>query len=184
MPLHTAYLPPLSWFDAARQQGYIELEAFEHYQKGSTRNRCLIAAPNGVQRLSIPLEKGKHQQTPIRDVRIAYTEKWHITHWRSIQTAYGNAPFFEYFSDELAAIFHKKTTYLYDFNLLLLEFVVKKAGWNWEIKATPEYRGTTETPHDYQPKRYAQTFEDRHGFIPDLSVLDALMCCGRHIPLI
>ena len=86
------YLPPVSWCAAAWNSEAIVVEACENYQKGSLRNRCFIAGPNGVQRLSIPLEKGKHRQMPIRDVRIAYDEPWQRQHWRSISTAYGNAP--------------------------------------------------------------------------------------------
>ena len=32
---------------------------------------------------------------------------------------------------------------------------------------------------DYQLFRYPQVFEDRLGFLPDLSVLDLIFCAGR-----
>jgi hypothetical protein len=182
---HIAYLPPLEWFALPVQDTIITLEAMEHYQKGSSRNRCLIAGSNGIQRLSIPLEKGKHQQTPIRSVRIAYHDNWPMVHWRSIQSAYGNAPFFEYYADELNAIYSSKPAFLFDFNVSLLEFVLKKAKWTHRIVFSEEYNPFTPvaatTP--YTPKRYPQVFEDRFGFQPGLSVLDALMCCGNNIPL-
>ena len=68
--LELPYLPPVSWMALAWQSKTLWLEACENYQKGSYRNRCHIAGPNGIQRLSVPLEKGKHQQTPIRQVRM------------------------------------------------------------------------------------------------------------------
>jgi WbqC-like protein family len=181
---HIAYLPPLEWFALSEHDTTITLEAMEHYQKGSSRNRCLIAGSNGVQRLSIPLEKGKHQQTPIRSVRIAYHDNWPMVHWRSIQSAYGNAPFFEYYADELNAIYTKKPEFLFDFNVLLLEFVIKKAKWQYRLDFSNTYTPFPPAPvASYTPKRYPQVFEDRFGFQPDLSVLDALMCCGNNIPL-
>ena len=181
---HIAYLPPLEWFALPEQDTTITLEAMEHYQKGSSRNRCLIAGSNGVQRLSIPLEKGKHQQTPIRSVRIAYHDNWPLVHWRSIQSAYGNAPFFEYYADELNAIYTSKPEFLFDFNVALLTFVLKKAKWQRNILFSDAYAPTPPEPIvPYTPKRYPQVFEDRFGFQPGLSVLDALMCCGNNIPL-
>ncbi|MBK6995246.1 MAG: WbqC family protein [Lewinellaceae bacterium] len=91
--LETQYLPSIAWCSAVWQEKLVALDAAEHYQKGSLRNRCHIAGPNGPQRLSIPLIKGKHQQTPIRGVRISYEIPWQRQHWRTIKTVYGNAPF-------------------------------------------------------------------------------------------
>ncbi len=183
--LPTAYLPPLEWFAQAAISGQILLEAHEHFQKGSTRNRCTIAGPNGPQLLSIPLEKGKHQQTAIREVRIAYTDNWPQVHWRSIRTAYGNAPYFEHFGMELEAIYQKKPVFLFDFNGLLLEFVLKKAKWPLSVTTTEIFAPPLDNSAlAYQSKPYAQVFQDRYGFQPGLSVLDALMCCGRDLPLL
>ncbi len=182
----TAYLPPLEWFVQAASSGHILLEAHEHYQKGSTRNHCTIGGPNGPQRLTIPLEKGKHQQTPIREVRIAYTDNWPQVHWRSIRTAYGNAPYFEYFGMELEAVYQKKPTFLFDFNLELLEFVLAKAKWPLTIGCTETFVSmeNKDASKPFQDKPYPQVFQDRHGFQPGLSVLDALLCCGRALPLL
>jgi hypothetical protein len=124
--LYSAYFPPLSWFSILWQQDHIIIEAAENYQKGSFRNRCHIAGPNGMQRLSVPLEKGKHQKTPIREVRISYTEPWQRLHWRAIKTAYGNAPFFEHYETELAVFFEKKYPFLFDLNQEILYFFIKK----------------------------------------------------------
>lgn len=180
--LTTAYLPPVSWCAVAWNSKAVELEAHEHYQKGSLRNRCHIAGPNGVQRLSIPLEKGKHRQMPIREVRIAYDEPWQRQHWRSITTAYGNAPFFEHYADGVFAFYDRKYTFLFDYNLDFLTFILqKKLGWPGEIRLTESFR----PPQAGYPEaiesaiRYSQVFEDRHGFLPDLSVLDLLFCCGK-----
>ncbi len=195
--LPIAYLPPVSWCVAAWKQEKIAIEAHEHYQKGSLRNRCYIAGPNGVQRLSIPLLKGKHQQTPIREVRIASDQDWQRQHWRSIRTAYGNAPFFEHYADELAPFFERRYTFLFDYNLDLLTFILqKKLGWRGEITFSETWLPPGEWAHGsdlreafsgesgkwpawFQPLSYPQVFAERFGFLPNLSVLDLLFCCGK-----
>lgn len=173
------YLPPVSWCAAAWNSEALVVEAHEHYQKGSLRNRCHIAGPNGVQRLSIPLEKGKHQQVPIREVRIAYDENWQRQHWRSISTAYGNAPYYEHYAEDLAPFYEKRFVFLFDYNLDLLTFILqKKLAWPGEIRISEFYEAPAAVEYG-MTRRYPQVFEEKHGFLPDLSVLDLLFCCGK-----
>lgn len=190
--LSTAYFPPVSWLAVWWNHDTIRLEAQEHFQKGSYRNRCHIAGPNGPQRLSIPLEKGKHQQLPIREVRIAYDEPWQRQHWRSIVTAYGSAPFFEHYAPELEPFFEKRYNFLFDLNLDILNFITKKFSWNGQFTFSDAFEA--EIPGDFRmlispkpavreqswfrPVPYAQVFAERHGFLPDLSALDLLFCRG------
>jgi hypothetical protein len=182
-PLPTAYWPPVSWFARACQpEQTIILDACEHYQKGGTRNRCTIAGPNGPQRLSIPLEKGKHQQTPIREVRIDNTQSWARLHWRSIQTAYGNAPYFEYYADDVQSFYEQESEYLYDFNKKIILFLLKKFKWTGQIEDSTVFGGPY--PKSFAPddlntlSAYPQVFSERFGFLPDLSALDLLFCTG------
>ncbi|TNE60776.1 MAG: hypothetical protein EP344_06790 [Bacteroidetes bacterium] len=194
--LELAYFPPVPWMAAAWHSSILHLESAEHFQKSSYRNRCHIAGPNGLQRLSIPLEKGKHQQSPIREVRIAYRENWQVNHWRSILTAYGNAPFFDHFIADLEPFFRRKYRFLFDLNLDILHYLLGRLGWKGTLQLTETYRFALEadtivdlrnsiTPKPatpllwYRALPYPQVFTERHGFIPDLSVLDLLMCCGK-----
>jgi WbqC-like protein family len=193
--LYSAYFPPISWFSSLWQQSIIEIEACENYQKGGFRNRCHIAGHNGIQRLSVPLEKGKHQKTPIRDVRISYTEPWQRLHWRTIKTAYGNAPFFEHYEAGLSVFFEKKHPFLFDLNLEVIQFFTQKWAWNGKITLSTTWQNPTDdskglcfnspilNTQTNQPRpslpAYAQVFQEKHGYLPDLSVLDLLMCCGK-----
>jgi len=163
-------------------QEIVTLEACENYQKGSTRNRCHIAGPNGEQMLSVPLVKGKHQRTPIREVRIAYDEPWQRQHWRSIRTAYGNAPFFEHYADGLAPFFERRVEFLFDLNLEVLQFFIQKTGWRGEVLFSEKYeaeQSAEATSSRPGTRRYPQVFEEKHGFLSDLSMLDLLLCCGK-----
>jgi len=194
--LSTSFLPPVQWFSILWNHPAVVLEACEHFQKGTVRNRCRIAGPNGAQRLSVPLAKGKHQQMPIRDVRIAYDEPWQRQHWRSIRTAYGNAPFFEHYADDLVIFFERRFEFLFDLNSELLTFFLKKINWPGELTLSSQYflpgkwpegedfraafsGEAVDWPHNFTATRYPQVFEEKHGFLPHLSILDLLMCCGR-----
>ncbi|MFN0175989.1 MAG: WbqC family protein [Saprospiraceae bacterium] len=195
--LETQYLPSIAWCSAIWQEKLVALDAAEHYQKGSLRNRCHIAGPNGPQRLSIPLIKGKHQQTPIREVRISYEEPWQRQHWRTIQTVYGSAPYFEHYADHLRPFYERKWEFLFDYNYDFQALILKKRlGWAGDFIFQPDFfprkkwskgydlrdqigGGLNEYPTWYSPVRYPQVFEERTGFLPNLSVLDLLLCCGK-----
>lgn len=185
------YLPPVSWFLEFAKHETVVLEQHEHYVKGSYRNRCVIAAVNGPHRLTIPLRKGKNQQQPIREVRIAYDEPWQAQHWRAICSAYGNSPFFEHYSEVFQAYFKdKKYEFLWDWNYDLLNNCLKILRLKSVIELTNKYefnpielidkRNEIEFQMiDNQSFRYPQVFEDRLGFLNNMSVLDLIFCAGR-----
>ncbi|MBK9012880.1 MAG: WbqC family protein [Saprospiraceae bacterium] len=189
------YFPPVNWFAALANAPAVHLEQHEHYVKGSYRNRCHIAAVNGVQRLTIPLRKGKNQQQPIREVRIAYDEPWQMQHWRAICSAYGNSPFFEHYAGLFEPYFKaEKYELLWDWNYDLLMVSMKILKLKMPIFLTEKYEHQPEQlldlrsefhpkeliqSSDYEPIRYPQVFEDRLGFLENLSVLDLIFCAGR-----
>lgn len=192
--LELQYLPPVAYFSLLAGAPAVYLEQHEHYVKGSYRNRCHIAAVNGVQRLSIPLRKGKNQQAGIREVQIAYDEPWQSRHWHAIRSAYGNSPFFEHYADVLGPFYKKKGfTRLWDWNLELLQVLMGLTGVKPPLHFTEEYdpspAGMLDMREAVHPKRplaegvaapvaYPQVFEDRHGFLANLSMLDLLFCAG------
>lgn len=186
------YFPPIAYFSALLKHDKIWIEQYENYQKGSYRNRCEIATSNGVLRLSIPLEKGKNNQTSIKEVKIYNTQNWQIQHWRAIKSAYGKSPYFEYYSDELFPFFNKKYDFLFDWNLEMFDFIVENLGLPIDYQFTTDYSlapsdcvdyrnkitPKKDTTTIYQPVPYGQVFQDKHGFTPNLSVLDLLFCKG------
>lgn len=174
----------------------ILLEGCENFQKGSYRNRCYILGANGLQRLSLPLEKGKNNQLPIQSVELNFNQSWPRQHWQSIQSAYGNAPFFPYYADEIAPLFEAPPPLLWEFNMRFLQTIFRLLQWDKTIKITTEYLDSYPeeindlrqkiTPKNYPPAAnssssftsYPQVFLERHGFIANLSILDLLFCQG------
>ncbi|NJO86930.1 MAG: WbqC family protein [Lewinella sp.] len=72
----TVFFPPISGYVMALRCGKWHVEAQEPLPKRGFRYRSLIATANGPLYLSIPLEKGKYQSTPVRAVRISQESKW------------------------------------------------------------------------------------------------------------
>jgi WbqC-like protein family len=118
------YLPSQEYFCVLQQYDAIQLEKQEHYVKQSYRNRCYINTSQGPEMLIVPLTN-KHGKVPIKDVRIDYSTKWQNNHWRTLESAYRKAPFFEFYSDELRKLVYSQNTFLFDLNSELLSFCLK-----------------------------------------------------------
>ena len=195
------YLPGIRYMALLSECPALLIEQHENYQKRSFRNKTVLAAANGLLSLGIPLQKGKNQQQPIRETRIAYNEPWQNQHWQSIRSAYGNAPYFEYYAPEIQPFYLQKTTWLFDWNLQLLQKIIGLLQWDITLQFTEAYRNDypsaildarnrivpQKTPQDvpwlYNSPVYPQVFMEKHGFLPDLSVLDLLFCTGPEATL-
>lgn len=196
--LSTAYLPPIEYILKCMQTP-VMLEVCEHYIKQSYRNRALIATANGVQALSIPVVHVSSKM-PILDVRIDYATPWQRLHWKTLDTAYNSSPYFLYFQDYIRPFYEKKHEFLFDFNLELMQVILKLFGHNFQPQRTTEFiadytqkedvedlrnaihpKRCREAGYPFPHKPYTQIFEDRIGFVPNLSIVDYLFNEGNRI---
>jgi hypothetical protein len=145
MLLSTAYLAPVEYFQKIALSKTISIEKHEHFVKQTYRNRCIISGPNGIQTLSIPLING-HEKTPISEKKISYTESWQKQHWRSINTAYANSPYFIYYSDELKVFYENEFEFLFEYNTELLKTLLKMLKIKTEIYFTEEFTSFARHP--------------------------------------
>jgi len=190
--LPTTYLGPVSYYRRLAAYDHVELELWEHYVKQTLRNRCLIQTEAGIQALTVPVERHMPPGTPIKDIRLSDHGRWRHLHWQALTTAYERSPYFEYLADDLHAVYEQQYTYLIDFNEALRHVVCDLIGLHPDIQPTSSYIARPEAddcrdlydPHartrdSYIYSRpYFQIFADRHGFMPDLSIVDLLFNQG------
>jgi hypothetical protein len=160
------------------------------YQKGWFGNKCSIIGANGIINLSIPLQGGRNQKAINKDVKIAYEQNWVAQHLKTIKSCYGNAPYFNHYYPIIEKLLLKKQEYLFELNiestetiLKLLKAEVRKIAIseispsNIEVIFSKQH--IQNNPHFWNTNiHYSQVFEDRLGFVANLSIIDLLMCMG------
>lgn len=183
------YFSPIAQYGAIYHSDELIFETEDNFQKQSYRNRCYIYGANGKQLLNIPVSHPITQnRKKTKDTLVENNSNWQQQHFKSLKSAYNSSPFFEFYIDDLMPVFNKKYKYLHDVNLdtfiilnelLLLEKEYSKTT-TYMTTLTNDFRflakSKTETTTDFQP--YTQVFDDKFGFIPNLSILDLLFMEG------
>ncbi len=190
--LHPSYFPSISHFVAMVHADTVTFEVEDNFQKQTNRNRMYIYSPNGMQLLNIPVkhnsEKGRQM---FKDVKIEPAFDWQKQHFKSLEAAYRSSPFFEYFEDDIRPLFEKKHTFMLDLNFEALEVVTSCLGMNLKYDKSIEFFREPENTADYRYlvdgkkdasefDTYTQVFNDKHGYINNLSILDLLFNEGRY----
>lgn len=186
--LHLPYFGPVSHFREVVRPAQIWFENEDNYQKQTYRNRTYIYGANGKLTLNIPI---KHLNAPgvklhqkYKDVRIENDFKWQKQHWKSLKSAYQTSPFFEYYEDDMAPLFYKEETFLMEFNYKCFDLVCDCLQLKIDFNKTEEYirrpesmkdlRGLINAKTPVEIPLYNQVFQEKEGFIPDLSILDLM----------
>lgn len=188
------YLPCLEYFGCLLTSEKVFIEANEYYVKQSYRNRCYILTANKIDALTIPVKFG-NKKILVKDIKIDYQQKWVNNHWRAIQSAYGKAPFFEFYAEYFEKLFYKNHQFLFDFNYELLVLCLKFLQESPKLAMTQTYNNVSENgiidlrsvihpktefnkQRYYKPVAYNQTFGS--NFAGNLSILDLLFNEGNN----
>jgi len=190
--LSTACFPTISYIKSILCSHHVYIEQNENYIKQTYRNRYNIYAANGLLSLSVPVNFATNKKILIKDVRIDYDTNWQKQHFKSIESAYRSAPFYEFLIDDFMPFFNEKHTFLLDFNYSVLLTIFKILEINNNIVLSSDFEKNPVSKFDIRnaihPKKenlfstnfneYPQVFADKHGFKKDLSFLDLLFNLG------
>ena len=186
------YLPQPKYFAMFLAHPDLELDGYEHFVKQTFRNRCRILTANGIDELSIPV-LGGNKKILSKDIRIDHSQKWLNRNWRALQSAYGKAPFFEYYAEELFVVYQKKHNFLFDLTHELLTQCLDFLQIDINLKFTTSYHDLKKMPQNdfrsminpksnpesliaYNQTTYQQVFGS--NFVNNLSVIDLIFCEG------
>ncbi len=201
--LSSTYFGPVQWYQKLNRYDEILLEQHDSFIKQTYRNRCVIATPNGALSLTVPAKATEGDdvgRTPGIDgpAYVSDHGNWRHVHWNALKSAYGESPFFEYYADDIKPFFETKRGSLYGFNIEICNKMCELLDIEPKITLTDhyftaeeiaeegidDYRDVIRPKHpladpEFIPRRYYQVYEQRHGFLPNMSILDLLFNMGN-----
>lgn len=191
--LDLQYFPNINWFKDSLRLNQFCFYPDALFRKSGFQNRLLIPASGKILALSIPISGGRKVRIPYKSVEIDHQKHWQRDHFRSIDAAYGSAPFYFHYQDELKKLYQTKEKYLYSWNFLCLRWVLDKIKLSPSIIENVEIENSSDRlsclqdkykPSNYDSNEngpfvtYHQVFEDRIGFYANMSILDLLFNMG------
>ena len=188
--LSTTYFGPVQWYQKLHRYDEAVVDIHESFPKQTYRNRCLIATTNGIQALTVPVVHD--DGNIVNGIRISDHGNWRHLHWQALQSAYGESPFFEYYEDDLHPFFTEHNwERLIDYNDAICQKMCELIDIHPTIHHSTQYaphhpadfREVINPKHpgddpDFIPRPYYQVYQQKHGFLPNLSILDLLFNMG------
>ena len=152
----------------------------------------------GALALTIPVEKPENGSRLIRDLRISEHGNWRHQHWQALCSSYFNSPFFEYYQDDFHPFYEKRYDFLMDFNEALIAKCCELIDIQPLLQRTTSYQEKIDVSSDefedfrdvispkkdlsldtsFSPTPYYQVFSAKHGFLPNLSIVDLIFNMG------
>jgi hypothetical protein len=189
--IESHYFPCVEYISLLWQVPKVHIDTHDRYQKQSYRNRCRILGANNIEKLIVPIQ---HLGRPFTtaEARIDYSMAWQKQHLKTLQSAYGKAPFYEYYEQDLLAPLRVPYEYLLDLNKDILKNCLQALDYAGQVVYGHVKAADTTVATNFQnyihPKKkshwqslfnpvpYQQVFGD--GFVSNLSVLDLIFCEG------
>lgn len=188
----TLFAPVIQYVALANAKDIV-FEVEDNYQKQTYRNRYYIYGANGLQMLNVPILHLKSEGKPkTKDIQIDHSFSWQKLHIKTLDSAYSSSPFYEFYKDDIFPLFQKKYKYLLDLNFEVITVLNESLDLSFSLQKTKEFQLDIEKTKDfrnlaiakgkseYSLKKYTQVFDNKHGYISNLSILDLLFNEGTN----
>ena len=177
------YFAPISQYMAIVENDTIVFEVEDNFQKQTYRNRCYIYASLGKLQMNVPIIRTHDliNKQKTKDTKVDNDYAWQKRQLKTLQAAYRSSPYYEFYEDDIMHIFEKKHTFLQDLNIKTHEFILDALQESISFTKTTEYLkepnindsrilATPKFKPSFEFKAYTQVFDDKFGFIPNLSI--------------
>jgi len=194
--IHPNYFPNIQQFTQILKAEKILFEVSDNYQKQTYRNRTYIYGANGKLGLFIPVIHTHKNRELYKDIKISYESDWMALHLKSLQSAYRSSPYFEYFEDDFIKLYSEKEIFLSEFNIKCIDLITELLDVNLNHEKSESYNenysqlidlrdlSVARKEKEYATSKYIQVFESKHGYLPNLSILDLLFSEGKNSTLL
>lgn len=185
------YFAPISQYMAILQNDAIVFEVEDNFQKQTYRNRCYIYASLGKLQMNVPIIRTHDSmiKQKTKDTKVDNEYAWQKRQLKTLQAAYRSSPYYEFYEDDIMPIFETKHNFLQDLNIKTHEFILDALLEDISFSKTTEYLkepimkdsrilATPKFKSPFEFKPYTQVFDDKYGFIPNLSILDLIFMEG------
>lgn len=175
------FLPSTDFFREFLKKDRVLLDASDIYFKQTARNRAMILGANRVEKLIVPVHASSGKTKSV-DVRIDLSMPWQRSMIRTMEAAYRNSPFYQYYDYLLLPAIQKKYDFLIDLQMESLAAILKCMQWSMPICLEENsdqdfiYQKTDNIYIGKSCLPYHQTFGGE--FVPRLSIIDLLFNLG------
>ncbi|HPE86088.1 MAG: WbqC family protein [Bacteroidales bacterium] len=188
----TAAFPPVSYMVCILLAEKPLIDLGENFVKQTFRNRYRIGTSSGVQSLSLPVIKTEGHHTPVNKMVLSEQMPWRRTQWRTLEAAYRNSPFFIHYQDQVKKLLFNPSHHLHTYNKAVFHGLCHLMGLTHSLEYHEQFfnKAGYDLRNSIHPKKsnpltqiimehpYHQVFEEKTGFLPDLSLVDVLFNLG------
>ena len=179
------YFPLINYFllFLEHKENFI-ISVCNYFRKQSLQNRSYILTSQKIEKLIVPIIK-KSCYGPFENVLIDYSTKWHKRHFKAICTAYGKAPYFIHYIDQIESILNSEPKFLYELNMLTFKFALTELEIDISIqlernKGIRPSNSNLSSLNNLNLLKYRYEYNQifSNEFVANMSIIDLLMCQG------